>query len=103
MISRRIAVSVAGLSAWLGISTSTLRLWKQQSSTMPFYEVVEPAVAFIHAMTEQGALDGNVPAIPFLFLAKNYHNLHDKVEYELKSAEKLSIEEQQDIIHNLPE
>ena len=103
VIERRIAVSVAGLSAWLGISTATLRLWKSNMNTMPFYDVVEPAVAFIHAMTEQGALDGNVPAVPFMFLAKNYHSLHDKLEYEIKSSERLSLAEQEDIISFLPE
>lgn len=103
VIDRRIAVTVAGLASWLGITTSTLRLWKQQSSTMPFYEVIEPTIAFIHALTEQGAIDGNIPAIPFIFLAKNYHGLSDKVEYSLETAEKLTLEQQNEVIQQLPD
>lgn len=102
-IDKRIAVTVAGLGAWLGITVTTLRLWKQNKDTMPFYEVVEPAIGFIHSMTEQGAMDGNIPAIAYIFSAKNYYGLKDVQEYVLEPRKQLSTAEQDSIINDLPE
>ena len=102
-IHRRIAVSVAGLGAWLGVSVGTLSYWKRNRETHPFYEPVEVAIAFIHAMAEQGALDGNVPATVFSFTCKNYHGLKDIQEYSVEPVKPLSIAEQDKIIDALPE
>jgi len=102
-IHRRIAVSVAGLGAWLGVSTSTLGYWKRNRDTLPYYECVELAIAFIHAMMEQGALDGNVPATVFSFLARNYNGLKDIQEYTVEPVKQLSVAEQDKIIDALPD
>ena len=102
-IHRRIAVSVAGLGAWLGISVSTMSYWKRNRETHPFYEVIEVAIAFIHSMAEQGALDGNVPANVFAFISKNYHGMKDIQEYAVEPVKQLSITEQDKIIDALPE
>lgn len=101
-IEKKIALTVAGLSAWLGISVSTLQYWKSNRATMPFYEVVEPAIGFIHAMTEQGAIDGNIPAIAFIFVSKNYNGMTDKVEYTHAQEKLLDSVEQSDIVNRLP-
>lgn len=102
-IHRRIAVSVAGLGAWLGITVSTMSYWKRNRETHPFYEVIEVAIAFIHSMAEQGALDGNVPANVFAFISKNYHGMKDIQEYAVEPVKQLSITEQDKIIDALPE
>jgi len=102
-VPRRIALCVAGLGAWLGVTTTTLNNWKRNRDTMPFYEVVEPAIGFIHAMTEQGAIDGTVPAVPFMFTSKNYHGLKDVQEYAMETRHQLSIAEQDTIIEALPD
>lgn len=102
-IHRRIAVSVAGLGAWLGITVSTMSYWKRNRETHPFYEVIEVAISFIHAMAEQGALDGNVPASVFAFISKNYHGMKDIQEYSVEPVKQLSIAEQDKIIDALPE
>lgn len=102
VVDRRISVTVAGLCAWLGITTSTLRMWKNNSATMPFYEVVEPAIGFIHGMVEQGAAEGIVPVVFYIYSSKNYHGLQDKVEYEVTPSKSYSSIEQEDIIGKLP-
>ena len=102
-ISRRIAVSVAGLGAWLGVSVATLGYWRRNRETLPFFEVVDTAIAFIHGMEEQGALDGNVPATVFSFVSKNYNGLKDVQEYIVEPAKQLSVAEQDKIIDALPE
>jgi len=102
-VSRLIAVTVSGLGAWLGVSVTTMRYWKQNKDTMPFYEVIEPAIAFVHSMTEQGAMDGNVPAIAYIFASKNYHGLTDKMDYVVIPHETMTALEQDDIIKQLPD
>lgn len=102
-IHRRIAVSVAGLGAWLGVSVGTLSYWKRNRETLPFYESVDMAIAFIHSMAEQGALDGNVPATVYNFVSKNYHGLKDIQEYSVEPMKQLSMSEQDKIIDALPD
>ena len=102
-IDRLIAVTVGGLSAWLGVGVGTIRTWRQNQDTMPFYEVIEGAVAFVHSMTEQGAMDGNVPAIAYIFASKNYHGLTDKMDYVVIPHETMTALEQDDIIKQLPD
>ena len=101
-VDRRIAVTVAGLSAWLGISVGTLRNWRINRDTMPFYEVVEPAIAFIHAMTEQGAVDGNVPASVFIFTSKNYYGLKDQMDYIVTPKEVMDSSQQDKVLNSVP-
>ncbi len=101
-VDRRIAVTVAGLSAWLGISVSTLRNWHINRDTQPFYEVIEPAIAFIHAMTEQGAIDGNVPASIYMFTARNYYGLKDQMEYIVTPHENMDSLEQDKVLKSVP-
>lgn len=102
MIARRIPVTVAGLSAWLGISYATLRNWRLNQDTMPFYPVVESAVAFIHAMLEQGASEGRVMSTPYMFMARNYFGLKDLQEIEIVQGESLTHEERQRILSSVP-
>ena len=101
-IDRRIAVTVAGLCSWLGITTGTLHNWQRYSDIMPLYEVVEPAIAFIHSMTEQGAIDGNIPVQAYMFVAKNYHSMTDKVEYFVTPQGIMDVKEQEEIVNRLP-
>ena len=102
MIARRIPVTVGGLSAWLGISYATLRNWRLNQDTLPFYPVVETSVSFIHAMLEQGAVEGRIMSAPFLFLSKNYFGLKDMQELEIVQGDTLTIEDRQRILANVP-
>jgi len=101
-LERRIPVSVAGLAFWLGITTATLKNWQKNQDTMPFYPVIEPALAFIQSLLEQGAIEGRVMAVPFIFIGKNYFGMTDTVNMEIYSSEKLTAEDKQKIIDNLP-
>lgn len=101
-IARRIPVTVSGLACWLGITIGTLKRWQRNQDTMPFYPVIEPAMAFIHMMTEQGALEGRIAAVPFIFLSKNYWGLNDTQELSISTSTSLTAEEKRKIIDNLP-
>lgn len=102
-VDRRIPVTVAGLCAWVGISVATLSVWKRNQGTQPYYDIFDSAVAFIHAMTEQGAVEGNIPASVFNFISRNYHGLKDSMDYFVAPQEDRTMLEQQNIINMLPE
>lgn len=102
-VDRRIPVTVAGVCAWLGISVRTMSNWERHQDTQPYYDIAESTVAFIHAMTEQGAVDGNIPASVFNFLAKNYHGLKDQMDYYVTPKDRINALEADEIIKNLPD
>lgn len=102
-VERRIPVTVAGLATWLGISVTTLGNWRRHPDKYPHYDIVDNAVAFIHAMTEQGAVDGNVPTATYSFISRNYHGLKDQMEYTVARDDVLSISDKDKIINELPD
>ncbi len=103
MVLNRIPLTVAGLCAWLGISSTGLSRWRSQQDTYPLYPTIETAVAFIHAMSEQGAVDGNVSGNVYGFLAKNYWGMTDTMTVTQVSENKgFTSEEQRAIIEALP-
>ena len=102
-VDRRIPVTVAGVCAWLGISVRTLNNWERHQDTQPFYDIAESTISFIHAMTEQGAVDGNIPASVFNFLSRNYHGLKDQMDYYVSPKDTINALEADEIIKNLPD
>ena len=102
MIEHRIPLTPAWLACWLGITTATLKNWQKNQDTMPFYPVIEPALAFIQAMLEGGAVEGRIQAVPFIFLGKNYFGMKDTNELTIYSDDKMTIEDKKELIRNLP-
>jgi len=101
-IEHRIPLTPAWLACWLGITTGTLKNWQKNQDTMPFYPVIEPALAFIQAMLEGGAVEGRIQAIPFIFLGKNYFGMKDTNELAIYTDDRMTIEEKKELINNLP-
>lgn len=104
MVGRRIPLTVAGLCAWLGISTGTARYWKTHEHLLPWYSEMETAMAYIQSMQEAGAVEGRVVPYTYQFLAKNYHGMRDVREIEVTGESGvLSATDQKAIIENLPD
>ncbi len=102
-IDKRIPVTVAGLCAWLGISVATLGNWKRNQDTQPYFDIADSTVSFIHAMTEQGAVEGNIPSSVYQFLSKNYHGLKDQMDYFVTPQENMTALEAKSIVDKLPD
>lgn len=104
MIGRRIPITVAGLCAWLGISTHTARYWKTHEQLLPWYTEFETALAYIQSMQEAGAVEGRVVPYTYQFLAKNYHGMRDVREIEVSGESGiLDASDQKAIIENIPD
>jgi len=102
MVSRRIPLTVAGLSAWLGVSIRTVNYWQRNRDSCPFYELIESASAFIHALTEQGAVDGNVNAHIYTILSTNYWGLNNTANVNLNATSHINEVDDEDILNKLP-
>lgn len=104
MVGRRIPLTVAGLCAWLGISTATALYWKKNEHLLPWYTEMETAMAYIQSIQEAGAVEGRVVPYTYQFLAKNYHGMRDVREIEVTGESGiLSANDQKAIIENLPD
>ena len=104
MVGRRIPLTVAGLCAWLGISTGTARYWKTHEHLLPWYSEMETAMAYIQSMQEAGAVEGRVVPYTYQFLAKNYHGMRDVREIEVSGESGiLDASDQKAIIDNIPD
>lgn len=104
MIGRRIPLTVAGLSAWLGISTATARYWKKNERLLPWYTEFDTALAYIQSMQEAGAVEGRVVPYTYQFLAKNYHGMRDVREIDVTGESgMLDASDQKAIIENIPD
>lgn len=104
MIGRRIPLTVAGLSAWLGISTGTARYWKKNENLLPWYTEFDTALAYIQSMQEAGAVEGRVVPYTYQFLAKNYHGMRDVHEIDVTNENGiLDANDQKAIIESIPD
>lgn len=104
MIGRRIPLTVAGLTAWLGISTATASYWKKNERLLPWYTEFDTALAYIQSMQEAGAVEGRVVPYTYQFLAKNYHGMRDVREIEVTGESGiLDASDQKAIIENIPD
>lgn len=104
MVGRRIPLTVAGLCAWLGISTTTASYWKKNERLLPLYTEFDTALAYIQSMQEAGAVEGRVVPYTYQFLAKNYHGMRDIREIEVTGESGiLDASDQKAIIENIPD
>ena len=77
MVGRRIPLTVAGLCAWLGISTGTARYWKTHEHLLPGTARWRLPWHTSRACKKAGAVEGRVVPYTYQFLAKNYHGMRD--------------------------
>ena len=74
--------SVLSLSNYLGINRAYL--YELANSNSDFSNTAKRAIELIHDVQESGALKNSLAAIPYLFIAKNYYNMHDGQTITLK-------------------
>ena len=67
--------------------------------------MIKKAKQTILAIQETSVLNGTIPPIPFIFLAKNYHNMSDKQEISVNTGvqQGLTAEEVNTIVDALPD
>jgi len=96
--------SVASLATWLGVHRDTLHDW-ETNSARGVSDIIKNAKQTILAVQETSVLNGSIPPIPFIFLAKNYHQMSDKQDITLTpgTQQGLTPEEVNSIVDALPD
>ena len=102
--TERLTPTVASLSTWLGVHRDTLHEW-EHNSAKGVSDLIKKAKQTILAIQETSVLNGTIPPIPYIFLAKNYHNMSDKQEISVNTGvqQGLTAEEVNTIVDALPD
>lgn len=97
-------ISISGLALFMGLST--VGLYKlNDPNYFPHADLIQRAYQIVHATKEDLAEQGKINAQLYMFLAKNYFNMEDKKSIAVSNGnqDKLTAEEEQQIIDALPE
>ena len=92
-----------GLALWLGLDSTTLGKWKNDS-TNPFSSSIKNAEELFHSFLLQKTTEGKINTILYFFLAKNWYGMSDKTEivHKSQSTQVIDISEQQRILRSTP-
>ena len=102
--TERLTPSVASLATWLGVHRDTLHEW-ETNQAKGVSDLIKNAKQTILAIQETSVLNGTIPPIPFIFLAKNYHAMSDKQDITVTpgTQQGLTPEEVNSIVDALPD
>ena len=102
--TERLTPSVASLATWLGVHRDTLHEW-ETNQAKGVSDLIKNAKQTILAIQETSVLNGAIPPIPFIFLAKNYHAMSDKQDITVTpgTQQGLTPEEVNSIVDALPD
>ena len=72
--------TIASLCLYIGINRDTLYNISNNPKIYDYYDIVKSAIDTCHSYQESAVLSGDIPSVPFIFLAKNYYNLKDQTD-----------------------
>ena len=68
--------SITSLCLYLGIARDTLYAHANNPNS-PYSDTLKQAISYCHSILEAGAFEGKVPAVPYIFTAKNFFGMRD--------------------------
>ena len=68
--------SVTSLCLYLGIARDTLYAHANNPNSR-YSDILKEAINYCHSILEAGAFEGKVPAVPYIFTAKNFFGMRD--------------------------
>ena len=77
--------TIASLCLFLGINRDTLYTSANDKRTYAYSDVLKYAINTCQSYQESAVLSGDIPSVPFIFLAKNYYSLKDTTEVNLSA------------------
>ena len=77
--------TVMGLATWLGCSRDTLYAHANDSRS-PFSYSVKNFIDICHMSLENGAVDGKVNPVTYIFMGKNYFGLSDSKDIKVSAT-----------------
>lgn len=77
--------TVMGLATWLGVSRDTIYAHANDSRS-PFSYSVKNFIDLCHLSLENGAVDGKVNPVTYIFMGKNYFGLSDSKDIKVSAT-----------------
>ena len=77
--------TIASLSLYLGLNRETLYNYANSPKIYDYSNILRNAINVCQSYQETAVLDGSVPSVPFIFLAKNYYGLKDTTDISVNS------------------
>jgi len=77
--------TVMGLATWLGVSRDTIYAHARDSRS-PFSYSVKNFIDVCHLSLENGAVDGKVNPVTYIFMGKNYFGLSDSKDIKVSAT-----------------
>jgi hypothetical protein len=72
--------TIASLCLFIGVNRDTLYNIASNPKTYEYYDILKSAIDTCHSYQEGAVLSGDIPSVPFIFLAKNYYSLKDQTD-----------------------
>lgn len=81
-IKNQLRPTIEGMAMAIGISTSTFRAWSRRESLHEYdrYDLAQRFYQMVAAYDAQAVITGNMNAVAYIFRAKNFYDMQDKVE-----------------------
>lgn len=77
--------TVMGLATWLGVNKDTIYAHANDSRS-PFSGSVKNFIDLCHMSLENGAVDGKVNPVTYIFMGKNYFGLSDSKDIKVSAT-----------------
>ena len=77
--------TVVGLATWLGCSRDTIYAHANDSRS-PFSYSIKNFIDLCHMSLENGAIDGKVNPVTYIFMGKNYFGLSDSKDIKVSAT-----------------
>lgn len=77
--------TIMGLATWLGCSRDTIYAHANDSRS-PFSYILKNFIDLCHLSIENGAIDGKVNPVTYIFMGKNYFSLTDSKDIKVSAT-----------------
>ena len=77
--------TIMGLATWLGVSRDTIYAHANDSRS-PFSYILKNFIDLCHLSLENGAIDGKVNPVTYIFMGKNYFSLSDSKDIKVSAT-----------------
>lgn len=77
--------TIMGLATWLGVSRDTIYAHANDSRS-PFSYILKNFIDLCHLSLENGAIDGKINPVTYIFMGKNYFSLTDSKDIKVSAT-----------------
>ena len=82
--------TITAIATWLHCNRDTIYAHANDSNS-PFSDVLKNVINVCHTALENGAVDGKVNSVVYIFMGKNYFSLTDSKDINISASDKQTI------------